>query len=416
MTSTAFKTLLLPAILALLAFIITFQFVDPPPPKKIVFTTGDAEGAYHAFAKHYQRFLQEHGIEVVLQPSEGSVTNIERLQNKQASVGFVQGGVDSSEKNSGLESLGSLYYEPLWVFFKKSQGISHLPDLSGGSIYVGNEGSGSRALALQVLKDNETLEKVELVAESANPLDELLTGQLRAVFMVASASSASVREMLENPDIQLMNFSRAEAYQRRLKFLSSVTLPRGMVSLSKDLPAEPKTLLAATANLVVREDLHPAIQDLLLQAAAEIHTSGGWFESHGEFPSEKYLEYPLSSHARRFYQFGPPLLQRYLPFRFASLIDRLKVMMLPLIVLMIPLMKIMPPIYTWRMRSKIYRWYQELERIDLEQSRNSKEIDALRERLDSIEQEVIHVHVPLSFASQLYDLRQHIELVKRRLV
>ena len=428
MSASTIKAILLPVLVTLVAFFLAYQFVDPAPPSQIVFTTGKTGGAYDKFAQQYQQALGRQGIELILQNSQGSVENISRLESGAAAAGFIQGGTkngqsDSQPENqpdnqtkSRLLTLGSLYKEPLWVFHRASTPYDTLIDLKGKSLVVGAEGSGTRALVIQLLADNGLLDQVELHAgNNGDDLESLKSSRVDAVFMVASAASEKVRAFLEDESIMLMNFDRAEAYQRRMKYLTHVTLPRGMVDLAKDIPGHDITLLAATANLVVRDDLHPAIQDLLLQVAEEIHGDGGWFEASGEFPNANFAEYPVSTEAKRFYKFGPPILQRYLPFWLASLIDRLKVMFLPLVVLMIPLMKVMPPIYTWRMRSKIYRWYQELEQIDLANSRKNPDVDALKKQLASIEHEVVHVQVPLSFASQLYDLRQHIELVNRRL-
>jgi TRAP transporter TAXI family solute receptor len=416
MTSTVFKTLVLPVLVTIVAFSLAYQFVDPAPPKEIIFTTGKTGGAYNNFARKYQKILEKQGVELILRVSKGSVENISNLKSGIASVGFVQGGTTISNENSTLMTLGSLYNEPLWVFHHRDRPLASLSDLKGKKLVIGAEGSGTRALVMQLLDENRILDSATLLpGNNGSDLDLLKSLQVDAVFMVASAESAKVRAFLEDESVSLMSFERAEAYQRRMKYLTHVSLPRGMVDISKDIPSENKTLLAATASLVVRDDLHPAIQDLLLMAAEEVHGSGGWFEENGEFPNANFAEYPVSPEAKRFYKYGPPLLQRYLPFRLASLIDRLKVMILPLVVLMIPLMKIMPPIYTWRMRSKIYRWYQALEQIDLANSRENPDLDDLRKQLETIDQEVIHVQVPLSFASQLYDLRQHIELVKRRL-
>ncbi len=416
MSSTTLKTVVLPAVITILAFIVTYQFIDPAPPKEVIFTTGKTGGAYNGFARQYQKILEKQGVELILRVSNGSIENIANLQSGVASIGFVQGGTAEKHAESGLLTLGSLYNEPLWVFHRKSAPMAYLSDFRGMKLVVGTAGSGTRALVKQLLKDNEILDAVTLLpGKSGEDLQLLRSGQVDAVFMVAAPTSGEVRAFLEDESIAMMSFGRAEAYQRRMKYLTSVNLPRGMVDLASDIPSEDVTLLAATANLVVRDDLHPAIQDLLLQAAEEVHGPGGWFEENGEFPNAGFAEFPVSPEAKRFYKYGPPLLQRYLPFRLASLIDRLKVMILPLVVLMIPLMKIMPPIYTWRMRSKIYRWYQELEQIDLANARENPDLEALRNQLEKIDQEVIHVHVPLSFASQLYDLRQHIELVKRRL-
>lgn len=415
MSSTAIKTMVLPAILTLMAFAVAYQFVDPAPPRQIVISAGQEDGAYYQFARQYQSALREHDIELIIRTSNGSVDNIVNLKNAEAAVGFVQGGTAEDIENSNLLALGSLYYEPLWVFVRQQETVSKLTELSGKRLVIGAQGSGTRALSMRLLQDNQLQDKTTLVDDTDNSLELLKSGQVDAVFMVASAASPTLLRYLEDDAISLMNFERAEAYERRMKYLTHVTLPRGMVDLSRNIPAQEKTLIAAAASLVVRDDLHPAIQDLLLQAAEEVHGNGGWFEQAGEFPTAEYVEYPVSREAKRFYRYGPPFLQRYLSFRLASLIDRLKVMILPLVVLMIPLMKIMPPIYTWRMRSKIYRWYQSLEQIDLANARPNPDIEDLKSKLEEIDQEVIHVSVPLSFASQLYDLRQHIELVKRRL-
>ncbi|NNJ90595.1 MAG: TAXI family TRAP transporter solute-binding subunit [Gammaproteobacteria bacterium] len=416
MSTSTIKAIVLPVFVTLVAFFLAYQFVDPAPPNQIVFTTGKAGGAYDKFAHQYQKALGKQGVELVLQNSKGSVENISRLESGSAAAGFIQGGTGSAETDSRLLTLGSLYNEPLWVFHRKETPVSTLFDFKGNKLIVGAEGSGTRALVMQLLVGNGLQDQVELhPGKNGDDLVALKSGQVDAVFMVASATSEKVRAFLEDESIALMHFDRAEAYQRRMKYLTHVNLPRGMVDLSKDIPGKDITLLAATANLMVRDDLHPAIQDLLLQVAEEIHGKGGWFEKNGEFPNANFPEYPVSPEAKRYYKYGPPLLQRYLPFWLASLIDRLKVMILPLVVLMIPLMKVMPPIYTWRMRSKIYRWYQALEQIDLANSRENPDLEDLRNQLEKIDQEVIHVQVPLSFASQLYDLRQHIELVKRRL-
>jgi len=416
MSSAVVKAYLIPVLLVVLAFFFTFQFVDPPPPKQVTLTTGSSTGAYHQYAMQFKTILQRHGIELILTESQGSVENIQRLDASQAEVGFVQGGTLADGQGQALQTLGNLYYEPLWVFHRVADNFTKLNDLAGKTLDIGANGSGTQQLVRRLLTINGLADKVVTAQNThQDPRSLLKSGQVDAVFLVAAATSPRIRELLEDNDIELMSFQRAKAYQRRLNFLNDLILPRGVVDLANDVPQQDKVLLAATANLVIHKDLHPAVQDLLLQAAAEIFNKGGWFEEPGEFPNIKFADLPVSPEARRFYKYGPPFLQRFLPFRFASLIDRLKVMILPLVVLMIPLMKIMPPIYTWRMRSKIYRWYQKLEKIDLATANPNTDFKRLREQLDAIDEEVIHVKVPLSFASQLYDLRQHIELVKHRL-
>ncbi len=405
----------LPAIVLTVAgFLLAYQFVDPAPPNRFILSTGSAGGAYQAFAQRYRDILATRGIEVVLQPSAGSVENLERLRAGEADAALVQGGVDSTD-GGDLLALGSLYLEPLWIFHR-AENIKVLPDLIGKRLAVGPPGSGTRALALRLLEDNDLLAEMALQplgGEAAHKA--LVAGEIDAAFFVASPQAPLIRTLLQDRNLTLFSFQRAEAYTRRLRYLSSITLPRGMVDMAGDLPAEDKTLVAATANLIVHPDLHPALQQILLQTASEVHRGGGWFERAGTFPNADFAEYPVSPEARRFYKYGPPLLQRYMPFWAATLLDRLKVMLLPLLMLMIPLIKVMPPLYTWRMRSRIYRWYQSLLQIDLESAEEKADSAALAQRAEALEQEVAKVHVPLSFAGQLYDLRQHIDLVKRRL-
>jgi TRAP transporter TAXI family solute receptor len=410
-----------PAVLvALLGFLLAYQFVDPAPPNQLTITTGEKDGAYYLFGQRYQEILSRERIQLEVRQSAGSIENIQRLEAGEAEVAFVQGGTGGQAQSDKLRSLGSLYFEPIWLFHRRDQPLSQLSQLRGKRIAVGAEGSGTRALTLQLLADNDidgTAATLQILGGEA-AADALIGNQVDAAFFVASPRSPLIRSLLEHDAISLMSFERADAYTRIHRYLSRVVLPKGVINFRRNLPTEETILLAASANLVVHEDLHPALIDLLLQAAKEVHGSGGWFEQSGEFPNAAYLDFPLGKEARRFYDYGPPLLQRYLPFWAATLIDRLKVMLLPLIALLLPLFKIMPPIYRWRMRSRIYRWYRELLYIDrqlyLERAAGDNQEQLLSE-LDKIEQGISEVHVPLSFAEELYDLRLHVTLVRERL-
>ena len=408
------------ALLTLVGFLLAYQFVDPAPPRQLTLAAGDEEGAYYLFADRYRELLKREGVALVVRATAGSVENLRLLTRSDypLEAAFVQGGSHQDDRDHGLLSLGSLYYEPLWVFHRGPEPLGRIPDLQGQRMAIGMEGSGTQQLVRQVLSvnglDEASASLLPVGGEMA--VQQLLSGDLDAVFLVAAAKSPLVRRLLSAPDIQLMSFERAAAYTRNLRFLSSVVLPEGAIDLERNIPSRDTRLLAATANLVIREDMHPALIDLLLQAAQEIHGEGGWFEKSGEFPAPEHLEFPLSSDARRYYKYGPPLLQRFLPFWAASFVDRMKVMLLPLVALLIPLLKIMPPIYRWRMRSRVFRWYRELQAIDLGLFHN---IQTPREHytaeLDRIEQEVAKVDIPLSFADELFNLRLHIELIRRRL-
>lgn len=407
-----------PAILlTLLGFLLAYQFVQPAPPDSIRMSSGGPEGAYHLFAEQFAREMEQEGITLQVSTSGGSVDNIGRLERGEADIAFVQGGTAQFASGGKLRALGSLYFEPVWLFHRRQLPLRALTGLYGKRIAVGGEGSGTAALANQLMADNgiNSSNTQLLPMGGREAADALLAGEIDAAFFVASPKSPVVRALLDAQDLKLMDFRRAEAYTRIHRYLSTVELPRGVVSLQKDLPRQSTTLLATTANLVIREDLHPALVDLLLQAAEEIHGKGGWFEDAGQFPAPRFLDFPLSKEARRHYDYGPPLLQRYLPFWAATLVDRLKVMLLPLLALLIPLFKIMPPIYRWRVRSRIYRWYREVLAIDRQTLEGTADADDALKLLGEIEREVAQVNVPLSFAEELYDLRLHIELVRDKL-
>ncbi len=405
--------------MVLASFLLAYQFVDPAPPDSIRIATGHADGAYHLFAKQYQELLLQDGIELELVQSEGSVENIKLLKSGAVDIAFVQGGLAQTDDSDLLFSLGSIYFEPVWLFHRQGLDVGFLTDLSQRRIAVGAEGSGTRALAMQILEANGINAASSSLSDIGGKAaaNALVEGKVDAAFFVASPQSPVVRKLLVENGVMLMNFDRAEAYTKRYRFLSKIRLPKGMINLEQNQPPRAVELLAASANLVAPRDLHPALIDLLLQAAVEVHGDGGWFEGIGAFPSPEFTDFPLAKEASRFYKRGPPFLQRYLPFWAANLVDRLKVMLLPLLALMLPLFKIMPPLYRWRMRARIYPWYRDVLAIDrsLYQSQSTAEIDKALDRLDRIEREVSKISVPLSFVEELYDLRLHIGMVRERL-
>jgi hypothetical protein len=315
--------------------------------------------------------------------------------------------------------VASLFFEPIWVFYRNPAPIDRLSLLQSKTIAVGPIGSGTRAIALDLLQENVIGESSArlLPLDAGQALRALTEQRIDAAFVIASAEAPVVQALLRLPDVRLMDFSRAEAYVRKHRFLSDIVLPEGAIDLGSNIPAQPVRLLAVTANLVVRRGIHPALVDLLLQATGEVHGKGGLFEEPSEFPSPRYLDFPLHPDAKRYYKSGPPFLQRYLPFWAAAQLDRLKVMLLPLLALVLPLVKIMPPTYRWRMRSRIYRWYREIQAVELqaEQSRSAELIERQLAELDRIEQDVTKVSIPLSFHDELYDLRMHLGLVRDRL-
>jgi len=404
-----------------LGFAFAYQFVEPAPPKTIVITTGGESGAYYQFAKRYATILAKNGITLEVMASAGSLQNIERLKADEAQVAFVQGGVvppkadPDAEDDSGLISLGSLFYEPVWVFYRGEKDLTRLTELRGKRIAIGQEGSGVRQLAQQLLDANEIPLDDRLVPVAGlNAAEELQQGRIDAAFIIAAESAPVVQVLIRSPGIKLMSFAQERAYQRRFPFLTKLTFPRGVADLVRDFPPDDIKVLAPTANLIVRDDLHPALQTLLLQAASEVHGKSGFFQDAGEFPSYKDQMLPLSPEAERYFKSGASFLQRYLPFWLAVLVDRLIVMLVPVFVLLIPLLKVAPAIYNWRVRSKVFRIYGELKFLedDLKNHFDPARLADYRSRLDAIDDEASVLHVPLGFTDLTYTLREHVNLVR----
>ena len=409
--------------IAALLLVVAYQFVEPAPPEKIIIATGQEGGAYHYFGLKYRKLVARKGIdlEIEIRKTSGTLENLRLLQDGESGVdlAFVQTGVGAPQAMSDLVSLGSLYYEPLWVFYRGEEEILRLAQLRGRSMAIGAEGSGTGAVALQLLEDNGLTgrETASLPLGGREAAVALQSGVVDVAFFVGGAEADIVTELLASEGVRLMSFARAEAYKSRYRYLSSVVLHQGTMDLERNIPQRDVVLLAPTATLVARQDFHPALNDLFLQIATEVHAEGGIFEHPGEFPSPSYLDFPLAREAQRYFEYGPPFLQRYLPFWVAVLLERLKVLLLPLITLLIPMFKVVPPAYRWRVRSKIYRWYQNLSSIEARlNQRGAVDPAELVRELERIEEEVARMDVPLSYQDEVYNLRLHIELVRDKVL
>lgn len=400
-------------------------FVEAPPPKKVVIATGGKSGKYYAYAQKYAEELKQEGVTVEVRETAGSVENLQLLQddNAGADLAIVQCGV--AEDPERYQALGSLYREPLWVFYRGAEPLDRLSQLAGKRIGIGPPGSGTNAIARQLLLINGLEEpagdeKAGAVLVTNSVIDAakaLQTGDLDAAFFVAAFDANYIKDLLNDKQVRLLNFSQHEAYRRKFRFLSQVTLPMGLVNLSENLPRQDVALLAPTAMLVARKDLHPSLVPLLLSAATRIHGKGDELSNPGEFPSPRYTDIPVSEDAQHFYKSGPPMLQRLLPFWLASMVDRLKVMLIPLIMLLLPLVRAAPPLVQWRTRRKIYVWYSALREIDQQRAAglSPSEIAPLLNRLRDIEHQMTFVEVPLSYMAEVYHLRLHIAMLMESL-
>jgi len=400
---------------------VAYHFVQPAPPKELILAAGSEDGAYYGFAKRYRAILARDDINLVVRKTPGSIENLTSLsdENSDIDIAFVEGGIGTADDNPDVESIGSLFYEPVWVFYHSAKTLDRLTQLRGKHVAVGPKNSGTRMLALALLAANGVhAGDVKLSDLSGRKATQALQqGSVDVVFFVAAAEAWSVRDALRDPHIKLMNFTRAQAYTRRFSYLSEVVLPRGAVDLGRDIPAQDVHLLAATANLLTRWDLHPTLIGLLAAAATEVHGNAGLFQRDGDFPSTKNQDYPVNAEAARYYKSGPSFLQRFLPFWAAIMVDRSIVLLLPLIVISIPLMRLLPSLYKWRINSRIYRNYGELRMLEDEIERDPlpEKIQNYLDRLDNIEQRVNRLSIPLAFNNPLYTLRQHIDYVRTRI-
>jgi len=348
----------------------------------------------------------------------GSVENLELLRRGDVSLAFVQGGTASDDDRRELQALGSLFLEPVWVFTRSNEMTDRLTGMAGRRIAIGPELSGTHRLAERLLEANgitaanATLEAID----NAAALRRLQTGMLDAAMFVASAEAPFLQDVIADPSLALVGFERAPAYERKFSFLMPVVLREGVLDLARDIPPRDTRLVASAATLAARPDLNPKVIPALLDAVTRVHETGGVFEERRQFPSADLADLPMNPDARRYILEGPSFLYRWLPYGTAVVLDRLKVLLLPLVALLLPLFRIGPPLYQWRVRSKIYRWYGAVRDIDMELlGDRTVDVADLRARLRTLEQEVAGVHVPLSYAGEQYHLRLHIRLLQERL-
>ena len=419
-------------VLAATLLAMAYFWLDPNPPKRVTLATGPAQSAYEEFGKRYAKILAQDGIEVRLLPSEGSAQNLQWLREGKADLGFVQGGTSELKEDDQevLESLGSLFVEPLWLFYREARtdalngpaaagAMDALTQLQGLRVNVGTPGSGIPSLMNKLLASN----KVDMANLSISELEQtpatvaFLEGKIDAIVFASAPESLMVQMLLQTPGTGLMDFPQSEAYSRRFAFLSPVVLPRGVVDLAANIPPQDVRLVAPTTALVNHQGTHPALLQLFVQAGKQIHGGAGWFRRARDYPNLANNEFPITAEAERSIRNDKPFLQRYLPFWVANLIDRLWLVMGIIIAIMLPLSRIIPPLYAFRVRSRIFRWYGQLRDIEnrIESTHEAANTPALLDELNTLELRAEKISVPLSYTDELYALRNNIQLVRRKL-
>ncbi|HYN12236.1 MAG TPA: TAXI family TRAP transporter solute-binding subunit [Burkholderiales bacterium] len=424
-----------PFLLIGIALLVAAYYVlDPNPPRRVVLATGPERSAYAEFGARYAEDLKRFGIQVELRATAGARENLRLLRDpkERVDLAFVQGGAseriplaEEKEDTESVVSLGSVAFEPVWLFYRAGAAkalnreavLTGIPELRGWRVNVGPRGSGTPGLTARILDANQ-VEREELKRSNLGDTEAvvaLLESKLDALFLVSAPESPFVQMLLYTPGIRLFEFAHAEAYARRYRYISPVTLPRGVAHLALDVPSRDVPLIATTTSLVAREDTHPALMQLFVQAAARIHSGSGWIVRAGRFPSGEHSEFPLAKDADRYYRSGPPLLQRYLPFSIANLIDRMWVALFSIVAVLIPVSRLVPPLYQHRVRSRVFRWYRNLRQIEQSLERKDASAAELLADLDKLEARAARIVVPLSYADELYALRAHINMVRQRL-
>jgi TRAP transporter TAXI family solute receptor len=408
------------------------RFVSPMPPRTLVMSTGIADGAYHHFGQRYRAILKANGIALELRTSSGGIENLARLNDGSVSVAFVQGGTglwatdtDAMAESTPLRSLATIAYEPVWIFSHTLDLSKGLGVLAGRRVAVGVPGSGNQKVATQLLSayglaaDSQASAPVTLVSEGGTAVVEMLRRhEIDAAIIVTASAAPAVQRLLSDESMHLASLDHVEGLARRFGYFQPVTLKRGSVDPQRDLPHRDINLLATTANLVVREELHPALAYLLLEAAREVHEGPSLIHAAGEFPNPRATEFPLAPAAERYFRDGRPFLLNYLPFWMANLVQRLVFLLVPLAAILIPLARLLPEIISRRQKSGLYRRYGELKYLEkdlMSRTLDDEERHKAKGQLDRIEKELVQARFPLDLSDRVYTLRQHVDFVRAQL-
>jgi len=402
-----------------------YWWLDPQPPRTVTLAIGPAGSAYAEFGERYVQALAKDGIRVELLHTDGPAANLQALREGDADVAFVRGGSDGGREgdldeeddpNEGIMSLGALFYEPLWIFYRPTAlplkqdskaskapadtRLTSLGQLQGLRINLDETGSGVPELMRRLLQANglgpASFKPSELPPEAA--ADALLAGQIDALVLVTAPESPAVRRLLLQPGVALLEVPQADALSRRFPFLQTVTLPRGMVDLARDLPPDDVGMLAATTALLTHEDTHPALRQLFAQAAQQIHGGAGWFNGARDFPNTRTSELPVSPEGDRAINGTPPFWQRYLPFWASNLLERMWLVIGGLIVLLLPISRVVPPLYTYRVRQRVFRWYARLRAVEARMEEGEADAPDLLDELDELDRVASQITVPLAHA------------------
>jgi TRAP-type uncharacterized transport system substrate-binding protein len=395
------------------------HFLQSAAPRHIVLASGLEDGLFHKYAKRYVEILGRSGVTVEERLTAGAGDNLRLLEDPHSGVdiGFTQGGIAKFPEANDVVMLANLYYQPMWIFYRDTDTFNRINELRNHRIAVGVEGSGTRSLVEPVFAlNNLTTENTTMLPIGNDAaLRALKSGEIDAAVFVDGAQNPAVWAALHDPHLRLLSYGHADAYPRRLPYIKKLTLPSGVIDVAHDIPEEEVALIGTKAMLAARDGLHPALVELLVDAAHEIHNGQGLFEEPGEFPGTTRVDLRVSTDADQHRRFGPSFLYRYLPFWLATLAERAIIILVPLAAVLLPLFHYLPQLLRWRVRSRVYRWYGELALLerDVAERTGALPTEKWLADLERIERAVARIHTPSGYASEAYTLREHIALVRR---
>lgn len=424
MTNGRLRLLIIGGVLLAASLIwLAFVILKPAVQRTIVITTGADGGIYRGFAERYAKVLKREGITLDIRHSSGAVENFTRLKNPDSEyeVGFIQSGIGDASNAPNLQTIAAVSYEPIWVFYQAAGTIDRLSQLQGKRVSIGVPGSGLLIVASDLLKQNGITEHNTKLQElaSVQAYAALKSGSLDAAFFIGRPDSAMMQTLLKS-DLKLMNFVQADALVRQFPALSKVTFPRASTSLADDLPHTDVTLLAATALLVSKDTLHPALAYLLLDSANEIHAAQDYFTPRGYFPNQNAEDFPISDETKRYFKSGRPFLQRYLPFWLANFIERRFIILLPFMALLFGLLQVIPRIYAATMRKRLVVWYREIKSLEDEiwatKNPTLARVNQWRDEIEEIDANANQINIPQQYFGDVYALKQAISVVRARII
>jgi len=409
-----FKIWLPILLLIALSFFFTYRFTMEKPKNEISIATGREGGAYYRYALEYKELLKQDNITLNIVTTAGSIEVIKLLKEKKVDLGFVQGGTVDKESKKVLHSLASIYYEPVWIFYRGDE-LTYLNELKNKRIAIGEEGSGVRPVAMELLnlngidKSNSDLYNYS----TKKSIQKLKSGEIDVFFAIASPQSETIKSLLLDKNIKIMNLKRAKAYRQAYFFYKVLTLGEGSINLQENIPSQDIQLLAKTAFLAANDGLPSRLERLVLRKAKEIHSQKGVFEESNEFPNQLNLEIPIGKDAKRYLENGDTFLERIFPYSIAQQIDRFKLLIIPILTLLIPFFKGALPLFRWTTRRKIYKWYEKVGTLDkgittLSKEELIKNREELEQLLNQVKEET---NVPLSYMGEYYDLMLHIDMI-----